>query len=229
MMKKITLIALSLLLTFTFTGCSNASPSNRAESMAQPVHNETVKENEAASLEESSVITEIVAGQVQTGVEGENDTKTAVVYFSATGTTAEVAQMIAKTTDADIFEIVPEESYTSEDLAYNDDNCRANKEMTDDAARPAIREDLSAVSEYDVIYLGYPVWWGTAPRIIQTFLENNDLSEATVYTFCTSGGSGIEKSVGDLKELYPDVNIVSGKRFTGAAENDVNTWIDSLE
>ena len=229
MMKKITLIALSLLLTFTFTGCSNASPGDHAESTAQPVQNETVKENESGSLEESSVSTETAAVQGQAGSEGENDTKTAVVYFSATGTTAEVAQMIAKTTDAAIFEIVPEEPYTSEDLAYNDDNCRANKEMTDDTARPAISEDLSAVSEYGVIYLGYPVWWGTAPRIIQTFLENYNLSEATVYTFCTSGGSGIEKSVGDLKELYPDVNIVSGKRFTGAAETDVSAWIDSLE
>lgn len=229
MMKKITLIALSLLLTFTFTGCSNASPGNHYESTAQPVQNETVKENQEDSLEESSVSTETEAGQVQAGSEGENDTKTAVVYFSATGTTAEVAQIIAKTTDADIFEIVPEEPYTSEDLDYNDDNCRANKEMTDDTARPAIREDLSAVSEYDAIYLGYPIWWGTAPRIIQTFLENYNLSEATVYTFCTSGGSGIEKSVGDLKELYPGVNIVNGKRFTGAAETDVSAWIDSLE
>ena len=95
----------------------------------------------------------------------------------------------------DIFEIIPENMYTADDLNYNDDNCRANQEMNDDSARPAISNDLSVVSEYDVIYLGYPIWWGTAPRIIQTFIENYDVSGATVYMFCTSGGSGIESSI----------------------------------
>lgn len=136
--------------------------------------------------------------------------------------------MIAKVTGADIFEIVPEEQYTSEDLNYNDDNCRANKEMNDDTARPVIADDLSMVSEYDVIYLGYPIWWGTAPRIVQTFLESYDISQATVHTFCTSGGSGIEKSVEDLQDLYPDVNIADGKRFGAVSEEAVKDWIESI-
>lgn len=101
--------------------------------------------------------------------------------------------------------------------------------MDDDEARPAISSDLSAVSDYDEVYLGYPIWWGTAPRIIQTVLESTDLSKAAVYTFCTSGGSGIEQSVRDLQELYPDVNLISGKRFTKASKDDVRTWIDSLQ
>lgn len=88
------------------------------------------------------------------------------MYFSGTGNTREVADLLAKETDADIFEIIPKYMYTSDDLNYNDDNCRANQEMNDESARPAIINDLSAVSEYDVIYLGYPIWWGTAPRII---------------------------------------------------------------
>lgn len=155
--------------------------------------------------------------------------KTAVIYFSATGTTAEAANMIAAEIDADIFEIIPQNEYTSEDLNYNDDNCRANTEMNDDSARPAISNDLNEVSDYDVVYLGYPIWWGTAPRIIQTFLESYDLGKATVYTFCTSGSSGVEQSVKDLQNLYSEINIVSGKRLNGVTQSDIQNWISNLK
>ncbi len=137
-------------------------------------------------------------------------------------------QQTEKDAEADIFEIIPENMYTADDLNYNDDNCRANQEMNDDSARPAISNDLSVVSEYDVIYLGYPIWWGTAPRIIQTFIENYDISGATVYMFCTSGGSGIESSISDLQMLYPDINIVDGKRLNDATETGIREWIESL-
>lgn len=137
-------------------------------------------------------------------------------------------QQTEKDAEADIFEIIPENMYTADDLNYNDDKCRANQEMNDDSARPAISNDLSVVSGYDVIYLGYPIWWGTAPRIIQTFIENYDISGATVYMFCTSGGSGIESSISDLQMLYPDINIVDGKRLNDATETDIREWIESL-
>lgn len=209
MLKKHVCILLALVLTFTFTGCVNAFAGDVSERTEPASRNEGTKALKSES--------------------GKESIKAAVVYFSATGTTEEVAQVIAKSTNADIFEIIPEEAYTSEDLDYNDDNCRANKEMNDETARPAISTDLSEVSEYDVIYLGHPIWWGTAPRIIQTFLENFDVSQAAVYTFCTSGGSGIEQSVKDLQDLYPDVNVISGQRFSKAEETDVKEWIDSLE
>ena len=151
-----------------------------------------------------------------------------MVYFSGTGNTREAANILMKEAEADIFEIIPEDIYTSDDLNYNDDNCRANQEMNDDSARPAIRNDLSAVSEYNVIYLGYPIWWGTAPRIIQTFIESYDISGATVYVFCTSGSSEIEQSISDLQKLYPDVNIAGGKRLNNVTEVDVKEWINSL-
>ena len=102
--------------------------------------------------------------------------------------------MIADETESDLFEIVPQIPYSSDDLNYNDDNCRANMEQNDDSARPEISNDLSVVESYDTVYLGYPVWWGTIPRIIQTFIENYDLSNATVYTFCTSGGAVLKKA-----------------------------------
>lgn len=169
-------------------------------------------------------------GQTETTQTEQNDsTKIAVVFFSATGTTAEAANLIADETGAARFEIVPQEAYTPEDLNYTDDNCRANQEMGDTSARPAIKNDLSQAAEYDTIYLGYPIWHGTAPRIIQTFLENYNLNDATVYLFCTSGGSGIEQSIQDLQRSYPDINIAGGKRFNGADEAEAKEWLDGLK
>lgn len=153
----------------------------------------------------------------------------AVVFFSATGNTKAVAEVIATKTEADIYEIVPSEEYSDADLNYNDNNCRANKEQNDDTSRPKISNDLSVTSDYDVIYLGYPIWWGTVPRIIQTYIEQYDLSDVTVYTFCTSGSSGIERSMQDLKGWYSDVNIVSGKRLDDADKSDIQAWLDSLK
>lgn len=126
--------------------------------------------------------------------------------------------------------MVPEEPYSSDDLNYNDDNCRANKEMKDELARPAISNNLDAVEECDTIYIGYPIWWGTAPKIINTFLESYDLTEKTVYLFCTSGGSSVEESVCDLQEQYDEVNIVSGHRFnTGDSKEEISAWLQGLE
>ena len=158
---------------------------------------------------------------------GETDSeRIAVVYFSGTGNTKAIAEMIAEETDADIFEIVPAQTYTEDDLDYNDENCRANKEQNDDAARPEISNDLGATTEYDVIYLGHPIWWGTVPRILQTYLENYDLSGATIYTFCTSGGSSIDRSLSDLRDWYPELEIVDGKRLNDATKNDIKKFCD---
>lgn len=217
MIKKYICMLLLLTFPFTLTSCSDFSLKNACENTKQQAQKQSISATNAE-----------VSDQTRSEKTKEN-IKTAVVYFSATGTTEEVAQLVAKMTDADIFEIIPETSYTREDLNYNNDNCRANREMNDNSARPAISEDMSAVSNYDVVYLGYPIWWGTVPRIIQTFLESCDLSKATVYTFCTSGSSSIKQSISDLQELYSNINIVSGKRFNGATESDVKYWLDSLE
>lgn len=115
-------------------------------------------------------------------------------------------------------------------MNYNDDNCRANLEMNDDSARPAISGDMTALTEYDTVFIGYPIWWGTAPRIIDTFFESYDMSGKTVYTFCTSGGNGIGQSIDDLTSLCPDVTISDGRRFNaGATEDDVHQWMDGLD
>ena len=157
------------------------------------------------------------------------ENKTAVVYFSATGTTENIANELADVLKADTFEIVPAEEYTAEDLNYNDDNCRANKEMNDSSSRPEISNDLSDITNYDTIFVGYPIWWGTSPRIINTFFDTYDLSGKTIYTFCTSASSGIDKSISDLNSAYPDLNIAGGRRFgANSAESDITDWTDSL-
>ena len=155
---------------------------------------------------------------------------TAVVYFSATGTTRGVAKTLAGCLGIKSSAMEPKKAYTDKDLDYNDDSCRANQEQKDPEARPEIGSDLSGVENCDTIYLGYPIWWGTAPRIIETFLDTYDLSGKTVYLFCTSGSSGIEQSQQDLQKLYPDVNFAAAKRFEGGASKDeVNAWLQELQ
>ena len=148
--------------------------------------------------------------------------KSAVIYFSCTNNTKKLAEKIAKATGADILEIVPSVPYTSADLNYNGD-CRANKEQNDDTARPEIATKFE-LDNYNTIYLGYPIWWGTMPKIINTFLETYDLSGKTVMPFCTSGSSGIGTSVNAIRKYLPDVK--DGMRgTTSTTETEINAWI----
>ena len=150
-----------------------------------------------------------------------------VVYFSATGNTESLAQTIAEVTGADIYEIVPEDPYTSEDLNYSDDNCRANQEMNDPDARPAIAESIENIDEYDTILLGYPIWWGTMPRIINTFLDTYDLSGKTIMPFCTSGGTGITTSVSDIRDICTDSEVTDGlKGSASTGQADIEKWLE---
>ena len=135
-----------------------------------------------------------------------------VLYFSATGTTKKIAERIASKSGSDIIEIIPKIEYTSDDLNYNSD-CRANREQNDSSARPEIKNTFD-ISKYDVIYLGYPIWWGTNPKIILTLLDTHDFTGKTIIPFCTSGSTGISGSVNDLRNYNSKLNIKDGKRFT---------------
>ena len=160
----------------------------------------------------------------QAGEQEEN--RMLVVYFSATGNTESLAQTIAEVTGADIYEIVPEEPYTSEDLNYSNDGCRANQEMNDPDARPAIAGGIENMDEYDTILLGYPIWWGTMPRIINTFLDTYDLSGKTIMPFCTSGSSGITASVSSIRSICADSDVTDGMRGTSStSEAQVEEWL----
>lgn len=153
-----------------------------------------------------------------------------VAYFSATGSTRGVAEHIADIVGADLFEIVPEKPYTGADLDYRDASSRASREQDDPAARPAIHGEVEDMGQYGVVFLGYPIWHGQAPKIISTFLEGCDLSGKTVIPFCTSGGSGIDGSEGALNALAPQARWRSGERFgAGASREAVKDWVDGLE
>ena len=152
-----------------------------------------------------------------------------VAYFSATGNTEGIARHLQSVLDADLYEIVPEVPYTDEDLNYSNDDCRANQEQNDSAARPAITGALEHPEDYDVVFLGYPIWWGQAPKVIYTFLESCDFGDATIVPFCTSGSSGISGSLDDLHALAPEAAWLDGQRFSsGAGQDEVAQWVDGL-
>ncbi len=150
--------------------------------------------------------------------------KVLVAYFSATGNTRPVAEKVAEATGGDLFEIVPAQPYTAADLNYNAD-CRANAEQSDPDARPAIANTVEDMAQYDAVLIGYPIWWGRAPKIIHTFLETYDLSGKTIAAFCTSGGSGHEDAT--LRGYEPDAIWLEGRRFSGTFQ--VEEWVSSLD
>lgn len=151
----------------------------------------------------------------------------AIVYFSATGNTEQVAQYIQEATNGTLIEIVPQEEYTDNDLNYGNEDSRTSREQNSNDARPAIANDID-VSSYDVIYLGYPIWWGDVPKIILTFLDEVDLSGKTVIPFCTSGGSGIESSMETLKNYNSSIHWIDGKRLS-ISKSDVVDWVNQLD
>ena len=134
------------------------------------------------------------------------DMKTLVVYFSATGTTKAAAQRLAKEFNADLYEITPEVPYTDADLNWRDKNSRSTLEMKDKSSRPAIKSHCDNIADYDVVWIGFPIWWYTAPTIVNTFIEAHDLSGNTLNVFATSGGSDVKDSYNDLKKAYPQYN-----------------------
>lgn len=152
--------------------------------------------------------------------------KVLVAYFSATGTTAEAAENLAKVTGGELYQIVPEKSYTSADLDWHNKQSRSSVEMNDPKSRPALKGKKENMTLYDVIYIGYPIWWGTTPTLIKTFIESHNLKGKTVIPFATSGGSDISKSVEDLKNTYPDLNWKEGKLLNRTSEKDIREWTD---
>ena len=151
--------------------------------------------------------------------EGKTNTNSVVLYFSATGTTKRIAERIANELNSDIIEIAPKEEYKDEDLDYNND-CRANREQNDPESRPEIKNTID-ISKYDTIYLGYPIWWGTNPKIILTLLDTYDFTNKTIIPFCTSGSTGISGSVNDLRKYNNKLNIKEGKRFSINDSDDI--------
>lgn len=138
-----------------------------------------------------------------------------VAYFSASGTTAAVARNLAQAVDADLFEIAPAIPYTSADLNWRDKGSRTSLEMNDESCRPAIVGSVSGMDSYDVVFVGFPVWWYVEPRIIDTFLEAYDFAGKTVVPFATSGGSGLGKAPARMQKLAPGARVLAGGTLNG--------------
>ena len=149
-----------------------------------------------------------------------------VSYFSASGVTKGVAEKIANAVNGDLFEIEPVQKYTDEDLDWTNKQSRSTIEMNNRSFRPPVLNKVSNINEYNTVIIGFPVWWYTAPTIINTFIEENNLEGKNVYVFVTSGGSGSEESFRDLKNTYSNINFISSKRFRGnESKEEYINWI----
>lgn len=207
MMKKIITVFMILTIIFCFAACSsgNADPSSGNASTATDTNNGD--DNVTDETETNNIL---------------------VAYFSATGTTKQVAEYAADILGADIYEIVPADPYTDEDLDYYSGG-RADQEQDDPTARPEISGSIQNIEKYDTILLGYPIWHGQAPRIISTFLENYNFDEKTIVPFCTSHSSGIGSSADNLHSLASNANWLDGERFSSeTTREEIQVWLDSL-
>ena len=144
-----------------------------------------------------------------------------IAYFSVSGVTKCEAEQLASLTGADLYEIRPEKPYSREDLDWRNKQSRSSLEMMDPSSRPALAKSVPDVSSYDMVYIGFPVWWGVAPRPVNTFIESAHLEGRPVYIFATSGGSGIDYALNDMKKNYPSLDIRGGKLLKGKVESDI--------
>lgn len=210
-MKKIFAVLLIAALTFSFAayGSAGSEPEIKPDNGAPP------------SSETPADTSGNHTGPSHSGA------KVLIAYFSATGTTKKIAEYAADAAGADLYEIVPAEPYTPDDLNYHVSNCRANTEMNDPSSRPAIDGSVVDMADYDIVFIGYPIWWGEAPRIVSTFVESHDFSGKTVVTFSTSGGSGHNDR--NIRGLASGADWITGTRLkSNASKSDVAEWINGL-
>lgn len=217
-MKKLAVFLLTFLMAASLAACAGNSESTETSTTGIESH---VPEDASAP------------GSVEDTSETENskaeETKVLVAYFSATNTTEGVAEQIANGLNADLYEIVPAEPYTDADLDYNDNNSRSTLEMNNPDARPAISGSVENMEQYDIVFIGYPIWWSEAPRIVSTFVESYDFSGKTIVPFCTSGGSGIGSSASNLEQLTSGATWLDGQRLNGSDSQDtIMEWVSSL-
>lgn len=154
--------------------------------------------------------------------------KKLVAYFSASGITKKVAEMVADAADCDIYEITPKVAYTKADLNWMDKKSRSSVEMADKTIRPELADTNVDISGYDEILIGFPIWWYVAPTIINTFLEAHNFAGKKIILFATSGGSGFGNTVKELQPSAPDAQIVEGKLLNRASKQEITDWVNTL-
>lgn len=256
-MKKIAAVLLTVFMVMSLSACSKNSNIESSDNLSvENIENKSdISLSETKSDSESDRRDTGTSDEEETkGVNGTNEDATSVddieaaagaeseeenitedgnqilvAYFSCTNTTRPLAEYAADSLNADLYEIVPVEPYTDADLDYHDDNSRSTIEMNDPAARPAISDSVENMEQYDIVFIGYPIWWGEAPRIVSTFMESYDFSGKTIVPFCTSGGSGIGSSATNLEELTNGATWLSGSRLDkGSSRETIVEWINGL-
>ena len=218
-MRKILVIMMTVLLVFGLAACSGGSSDETADNGTEAIESQAA--DEAADAE---------AADAADATDKQSASDTLVVYFSVTGNTKGVAKKIAAITGADIYEIKPAQEYTSDDIDWNNSDSRTTHEQNDPSFRTKIGSDPISLDGYKTIYIGYPIWWGEEPRIMDTFVETYDFDGITMIPFCTSGGSGIGKSGQNLADNAGSGNWLDGNRFSGGtSKHELSTWIDGLK
>lgn len=205
--KRIASVFIMLLLIFAFSACGQKTAPEQTKQSQQ----EEIKQQE------------------QQNETGEQNSNTIVVYFSTTGNTQTVADYITEELNADTYQIIAAQEYTSDDLDWTDENSRVNVEHNDPDFRPEMAGELPDLTNYDTIFIGYPIWWGEAPNIVKGFVESVDFSNKTVIPFCTSSSSGIGSSGENLEALTSNANWLAGQRFSSSvSKDDVINWVNSV-
>lgn len=232
--NKLSLMGLVLILLLALTACGGAeTPSTEKpqQTTAVPARTDApasdAAEEQTDAQPENPASTQTPAESTQAASPAGKDTL--VVYFSATGTTKAVAETIAAITDADLYEIQAAQPYTEADLNWHDSSCRSTVEQNDSSARPEIGGEPVSLDGYTTIYIGYPIWWGEEPRILDTFVESYDFDGITLIPFCTSSSSGMGRSGQNLAENAGSGNWLEGRRFgAGPSEDALREWIEGL-
>ena len=244
-MKKTTAVLLAAVMALSLAACSAAGAKETTAETPSAAVSEAQEQTEVPETEipetepAETAASETEASETEMPETEVSETENAeaestgilVAYFSCTGNTEAVAQQAAELLGADLYEITPEVPYTEEDLNYNDSSTRATTEQDDPDARPAISGSVANMEQYETILLGYPIWWGQAPRIISTFLESYDFSGKTIVPFCTSGSSGVGSSADNLHALCSDDAVwMDGTRFDGAqtTAEEISQWLSEM-
>ena len=242
-MKRILSIIMATFLLASLAACGNNSKTETngtqtvTEEQKKPA--ESTAQTASKAAQAAGTVTEAPAAAAEKAPETEapaaetpateTHSDVLVAFFSATGTTKGVAERIASVTGGDLYEILAAEPYTSDDLNYNDSSSRSTKEQNDKNVRPEIGSEDISLEGYTTIYLGFPIWWGEEPRILDTFVEKYSFDGITVIPFCTSGGSGIGRSGPNMEALAGTGTWLDGQRFDGnVSEADLQSWIEGL-
>lgn len=209
-MKKVFAYLLVILMALSFVSCKQDDNKETSKN-----NNDTVQSSETNNKTNEKT--------------NSKNSKILIAYFSATNTTKGVAKKLSAITGGELYEITPKDPYTSDDLDYNNDNSRTSLEMNDSSARPEISGQVKNFEQYDIVFVGYPIWWGEAPRILSTFMESYDFSNKTVIPFCTSASSDIGSSASPLEKLTKGAKWLDGKRFdANTSDSELKDFVSDL-